>query len=287
MFLDFLKQPYPAITSTQVFTSAWIFGAFFSLFIYSFEPFGIGSYPDYDLWLIALIFGIITTSAISLFSFVYYLFERRGIQINGGTIFGEILVLYTQLALLGIAHMVAAAYIFYFQFTWRAFWVFHFYTVLICTIPAIIIFQYRFRSLYKEHTASASRINEAAEKDTAYHSTKNEVVVIKSDLKEETLQIPLNQFLFAITADNYVDVFYKNNDQIVKEMVRTNLSKIVDENPRLVRTHRSYIVNLMQVSSATGNALGLKLTIHGVAHVVPVARAYVPRLKPFLSEKLA
>ncbi|RYZ20584.1 MAG: LytTR family transcriptional regulator, partial [Sphingobacteriales bacterium] len=83
--------------------------------------------------------------------------------------------------------------------------------------------------------------------------------------------------LYIESSDNYSTVVYLKNNQPVKTLLRSSLSRLETQlsgNAVLVRCHRSFIVNLENVEKVTGNAQGYKLHLHEGNFQIPVARKY-------------
>ena len=86
----------------------------------------------------------------------------------------------------------------------------------------------------------------------------------------------IEDLLYIESADNYSSILFKKEGKREKELLRSSLSRLETqiENPRVVRCHRSYIVNLDHVISVTGNAQGYKLHLGDSGDTIPVARKY-------------
>jgi DNA-binding LytR/AlgR family response regulator len=114
----------------------------------------------------------------------------------------------------------------------------------------------------------------------------NTQIIIEADNEKDNLAIPVNSFLAATSADNYVKVFYWKNDQLKTSMLRTTLKKL-EENasffPQLFRCHRTAIVNITAVESLTGSAQGYRLKLANLTEEMPVSR----NLNQVIKEKLA
>ncbi|HVU59179.1 MAG TPA: LytTR family DNA-binding domain-containing protein [Puia sp.] len=80
------------------------------------------------------------------------------------------------------------------------------------------------------------------------------------------------QFLYAEAADNYVKIFYTDDQQLIRSTLR-QLEEIFQGNERIFRCHRTYLVNLDKVVHISGNAQGYKLHLEGVSQIIPVSRS--------------
>lgn len=111
-------------------------------------------------------------------------------------------------------------------------------------------------------------------------------VHLSSPAGTEQLDISLAQFLFAQAADNYVDVFYLENQVAKKRTLRTTLKAVgvnLEAHPHFFRCHKSYLVNLHQVIRVSGNAQGYKLHLKDSDALIPVSRQHNEVLRQRLS----
>lgn len=82
-------------------------------------------------------------------------------------------------------------------------------------------------------------------------NASSDQISIKDENGKIMLVLNVNQILFLKSEDNYISIFYLQNDQVEKALIRTNLKKIVGEwdHPNLIRIHRSYMVNMQRIDS--------------------------------------
>ena len=78
--------------------------------------------------------------------------------------------------------------------------------------------------------------------------------------------------LYAEAADNYVKVFYRGEQQLIRSSLK-QLEESFKGNQRIFRCHRAYLVNLDKVVHISGNAQGYKLHLDGVEQPIPVSRS--------------
>ena len=83
--------------------------------------------------------------------------------------------------------------------------------------------------------------------------------------------------LYFKSEDNYVLLFYKVDDAVKKELIRTNLKKLEQElnYGNFVRIHRSYMINAQNLLSATKTSKGYQVTLGSDANLrLPVSGTY-------------
>jgi DNA-binding LytR/AlgR family response regulator len=68
--------------------------------------------------------------------------------------------------------------------------------------------------------------------------------------------------------------------------VHTTLSTVIDElkdYENIFQCHRSFVVNVNNITSARGNSNGYQLRLGKCPSSIPVSRQYVPKLKAFIA----
>ncbi len=103
----------------------------------------------------------------------------------------------------------------------------------------------------------------------------NETISIKTPLISENFELDLSRLLFVNADGNYLKIHLKNEAPLLKRMTLNSLEEVLANYPQVLRVHRSYLVNLMQVEKVSGNAQGYKLRLKGSDETVPVSRNYL------------
>ncbi|QBF84236.1 LytTR family transcriptional regulator [Shewanella maritima] len=131
-------------------------------------------------------------------------------------------------------------------------------------------------------------------------SVSSDLIALVGDNKAERLEISASQLVYIKAAENYCEVVYllqydENPELQVSEkkaasqqsvLLRTSLTKLLEQTPadvKVMRCHRSYAVNVEQVTAYSGNAAGLSLQTDACDLSVPVSRRYVNDIKAALS----
>jgi hypothetical protein len=100
--------------------------------------------------------------------------------------------------------------------------------------------------------------------------------IFNDETQKKVLDSQKGNVLFVKGADNYIEVYYKNEKHnLSKELIRNKLSAIeLDvKNDFLMRVHRSYLCNLSQVVKIGGNSKGYLLHFTDTDETVPVSRS--------------
>lgn len=105
-------------------------------------------------------------------------------------------------------------------------------------------------------------------------------VTLPSTQDPQALTVSISHLLYLEAMENYVAVHYTKDDTPQRTLLRNTLTRIEAELPAsFFRCHRSFIVNLDQITDIQGNAQGLKLSLTTSDAMVPVSRKYIPEFK--------
>ncbi|MEM9896404.1 MAG: LytTR family DNA-binding domain-containing protein [Bacteroidota bacterium] len=117
-------------------------------------------------------------------------------------------------------------------------------------------------------------------------SSKNyaqrDLVLIKGTGNSDTLRINRDQLLFIRSQDNYADIHYLEREKILRKVIRAKLNDLLIAHPFLVQTHRSYLVNPIQVKEHINSSKKLMLKLPG-DYQVPVSRSKKSEILTVLS----
>lgn len=101
------------------------------------------------------------------------------------------------------------------------------------------------------------------------------------------LSIKPKDLLYFESSDNYIVVYYHKDNRIKKELVRNSLKNIEQDMQKYncIRCHRSYIINLLNVSSIKKNGRSYEINMEGNNVPIPISRGYVETVKELLVRK--
>ena len=146
---------------------------------------------------------------------------------------------------------------------------------------SILLFPYVIVALVSELKDRDNRIaknNITIEKyATGQIGREDSTLPFLDDKKALKLAVTANAILYVEAADNYVNVFYLNNDKLVRFPLRNSMRGVeqICESNNIVRCHRSYYVNLRKVRAIQKDKEGLfaELTYPLAPHI-PVSSTY-------------
>lgn len=272
---SFLYQPYPFESyqnrsHTRKLLGIISQGAFIALFLILFKPFDISRWKHPHLTLTLVTFGVITSLAGILVQFVIVPLFPKYFAEDKWTVGREILMLMLLILFIALGNFGLLMYLGAQGFSLSNFLNNVFSVLIVGVFPITfgILINYIIQ-LRKYDKKVIIRPHSAGEFDSA-------VIQLFAENEKDTLQFPLKSLLYIESADNYAIIYLFENNLHRKEMLRSSLTRLEEQikHNEVVRCHRSYIVNLMQVNNVSGNAQGYKLNLKNCDSLVPVARKY-------------
>jgi DNA-binding LytR/AlgR family response regulator len=99
------------------------------------------------------------------------------------------------------------------------------------------------------------------------------------------LSIRRENLVMIESADNYVCVHYLSDQKVKKTMVRNTLNRIAEhlQGSRIVRCHRSYMINLdhAQVLHRDKEGVFIEVGREGIPDI-PISRTYADNIKEWI-----
>jgi DNA-binding LytR/AlgR family response regulator len=105
----------------------------------------------------------------------------------------------------------------------------------------------------------------------------SETILFEASNKRENISLLIYNFLYIKSADNYIDIYYKEDNSIKHNLLRNTLNEIekkFEGNKNIQRCHMSYVVNIGIIDSVLGNASGYKIKLKNTEVLIPVSRKY-------------
>ncbi len=267
----FLSQPYPFYykgKSLALIAGFLFFGTL--VFLYFFEPFIVYT-PEHKMpyfWIsfIHSCTPVLMLTALSLFNISIVQEEKWNVR-------KEIFLIMIFLVLVGMVQFLIRDIIYNNSNNWS--WKYLIEeirnTLLIGSLFAILFTSLNFNRL------NARNVKKAKELNAAPHPPKNifnKIIQIETIVKSDAFELNIDSLLFAKAVGNYVEIYLKEvvPGKVLKRITLKDLSTVLSPFPNMIKTHRSYLVNLDFVQNVTGNAQGYKLQVSNCAEKIPVAR---------------
>ena len=277
--LNIFNKPYPFNDDLKHNTRVIFFisiGVF--VFLWLFQPFDISSLPVRQKYYLLAGFGIVTFLALSLnLLIIPSLFPakfssavwniKKDILWNSWTLF----------TILGG----------YFLFTeWLGIMKFNFYTViklvLTAILPISVLIIINYNRMLRTHVKTANELNRKLKE---HKQVEDRIIHFISDYQKDSLAIKASTLLLIRSANNYIEIFWKEGDAVRNQMVRCSMitaEGIVKEFKFIFKCHRSFIVNINYIERFEGNSQGYKLYFDSVNFAIPVSKTSVDKLKELI-----
>lgn len=283
-----LNESFPPTNVGVLRKHAFFLGLFVFLFLSFFQPFGLQSNEILPLLKVAFIYGLITAFTMIFIRFISDMAFPKFNAEKNWTLGKEILITLVNFVCIGMANLLYSKYAFNLNISWQTILLFQAYTLGVGVFPVTFFLLNNFNKLTKKNLDQAKDFSENFASNIKSENKSTAEITLFSDLKNDDLKLSLGDFLFAESADNYVEVFYLVNENISKKLLRTSLQQIessLAEFEHIIRTHRSFLTNMQWVNDFSGNAQGLKLKIAKGNLEVPVSRKMVKSVRDYYTKE--
>ncbi|MFC2129646.1 LytTR family DNA-binding domain-containing protein [Bacteroidota bacterium] len=112
--------------------------------------------------------------------------------------------------------------------------------------------------------------------------------VFYSESQNDKLEVLPEYLMLVKSADNYVEIVYRDEDELKQKLLRNTLKNIhqqLKKYPEFVRCHRTCIVNSEYILNLTNSYKGHRLKILHYEEEIPVSRQYLLDIKEILNSE--
>ena len=273
--MSFLSRKYPFPKSRNWLRDCALYCFIVFLILYFLEPFGFSTYKGNKL-VVALIFGAITFGCCFVYGFLYMPLQKR---IKPWRIWHEVLSILAVVLFIGICNYLVFSIIFRSPISLELFLLFLYWTLLI----GVIVSFFSVSLNYYRHLRN--QLETLLDKTT---EEQKDIIVTLHDtnVRGNDLQLPINDLLYIEAQKNNVAVCYMKDGKVQTTELHTTLTAVLadlQEHGNIFQCHRSFVVNLNNITSAQGNSNGYQLKLGECTTTVPVSRTYVPKLRSFIA----
>ena len=285
---NLLNQPFPGCNlSLRNFRSPLIAGCIVFFIIYFLKPFGFDQVPAKYIFIHSVFYGAITFITIAANLNLLPLLFSKWFEESRWTLGKEFLLMMWQILTISIANVLLTHILYGWSLSFLNILLFIWYTFVVGVFPMSFLLMLKYISLLKKHQQTANSIEpDLVTPDSGY--SDNTRVTLLGDYQNEVLEVRVDDILYISAADNYIQVFYLQNDKLASSFLRSTLKKAEESLnlfPQFFRCHRTYLVNLNKINHINGNAQGLKLHIEGSPELIPVSRSLNQELKQLIQAK--
>lgn len=290
----FLNQPFNYFDSHR---NKWVYilsATFFAvIFLILFQPYGlseevsnpINSIKDISLFFLFVAISTFTTLAFSQF------FARKWFGFKNVNIRKYMLWFFIEALLL---KLVSFGFSFIFpdlgdDFENELNWIFQIELYFKALI--VLIFPFIGSILYVLIKGLNSEINELEDQLNDYRkkfdsSQKSTLLNLMDENNNLDFSVALNDFLYAESSNQYLLIYYRNNGEVKKHIIRNRMKSFLGEikNLPILQCHRSYAVNLLNVKHKyKKNGKNGLLLDTSEPIVVPISKSFIHDINKKLS----
>jgi hypothetical protein len=277
--LDVFNKPYPFTddlkhnTKIIFFTSIGVF-----TFLFLFQPFDIASLPTKEKYYLLTGFAGITFLALSLNLLLIPSLFSKTFTSEGWNIKREILwnlwILFTILVGYFFFTNALGAMKFGFNMVIKL--------LLTAVIPISVLIIVNHNKMLRTHLKLADELSKKLKENKLI---QEKIIYFNSDYQKDSLAINVSLLLFIRSANNYIEVFWKEHETIRNQMVRCSMvyaEELLKEHKFIYKCHRSYIININFIDKIEGNSEGYRLFFENVNFPIPVSKNSVGRLRELI-----
>ncbi|MFO7657034.1 MAG: LytTR family DNA-binding domain-containing protein [Bacteroidales bacterium] len=277
--MNIFNKPYPFNDDLKYNTKVIFFisiGVF--VFLFLFQPFNISTLPKLEKFYFITGLAVITFLALSFhLLFLPSLFPKK-FSSTGWNIKKEILwnlwILFTILAgyfflnnHLGVMKVGFSMVI---------------KSVLTAVIPISVLIIVNHNKKLRSHVKLADELSKKLKENK---SVQEKIIYFNSDYQKDSLALKVNSLVFIRSANNYIEIFWKEGGLVKNQMVRCSMiyaEENLNEHKFIFKCHRSFLVNINFIDKIEGNTQGYKLFFEDVNFPIPVSKNSVSRLKELI-----
>lgn len=272
----YLTRAYPFPLQNNWFRSSLSSAVIVFLILYLLQPFGISNYNGNKL-LFCLGYGVVTFCVSAPMTQILFLWLPK--RVKAWKIWHHALAQMVFLLFIGIANFLFSIVISTAQPSFMALLVFMWWTIII----GVIITGITLILTYNRH------LHDRLESLLVNTKEENKDIIITindASVRGDNLELPLNSLLYIEASKNDVIVYYQSEGSIKKAELHNTLSAVLTDlqcYTNICQCHRSFIINVDNITSAKGNSNGYQLLLGECPNIIPVSRTFVSKLKSYIA----
>ena len=274
--MSFLNRKYPFQRGGNWIWDCLKYCLIVFLILYLLQPFGLSAYPGPKIP-IALSFGVLTFVCCLVFGYLISMPIKK--RVRTWRVWHEILSVFTLVLFIGVCNFLLFTKTFNYPLRLDLFLMFIYWTfiigIFISVLSTILSYQRYLRG----------QLNALLDKTTD-EQTGISVTIHDTRVRGNDVTLPINDLLYIEAQKNNVVVGYLVDGKLKKSELQTSLTAVLSdlgEYDNIFQCHRSFVVNLNNITKAYGNSNGYTMELGGGLATVPVSRSFVGKLKSFIS----
>ncbi|MBR4771558.1 MAG: LytTR family transcriptional regulator [Bacteroidales bacterium] len=271
-----LNKKYPFELSGSPAKEALLAFVIVFLILFILQPFGSSEYDGNKL-LFCLAFGLVTfVCSMAMDYFIAVPLQRRA---KTWRIWHQALTVFVEILVIGLCNFLLACWVFKYPLEWQSCLEMLYWTITIGLVYACLSTTFSYQS-YLRKQLDALLVKTMEEQEGI------QVTIHDNRVRGNDLHIPLNDLLYIEAQKNNVAVYYLDKGSLCKTEILSTLASVLtdlQDYHNVFQCHRSFVVNVNNITSAKGNSNGYVLQLGGGLATVPVSRSFVPVLKSFIA----
>jgi hypothetical protein len=276
--MNWFNRPYPLVEETK--TKLLIisgFGVFVSTFLYIYQPFGIASISEEYRLFYVLGIGLHIAFTLSLVYFLIPVLFKSIFMAEKWTIKNEIFYIVLAFFMVTCSNYLYNMLIGDGIAPYHNFIEFFGITVAVGIFPVMIMVFFVERNLSSKNIQKAEEYSQLLFKREAKKEKNTEITITPETTTTSNLVINYKDFVFATSDNNYSTIYFKEEGKLDNQLLRLtfkNLEEQLIEFSKIIRCHKSYMVNKNYISEVKGNARSLMLKVELYDKMIPVSRSF-------------
>ena len=283
---SFLTRTYPFKQSPHWLRDSIVYGVVIWAILFVLQPFGFSMYRG-SKFLVAALFGLVTSGCYAVYSLSVV--RTLHARVKPWRIWHQAFTVLGLILFIAVCNFILFSFIFKYPITLRFFLAFLYWTmiigIIITTLAIVIDYNRNLRDRMEELLSNTTE----EQKDIS-------ITISDHNVRGNDLTIPINDLLYIEAQKNNVSVCFVKDGKPQTTEIHTTLTAVAEElkdYENIFQCHRSFIVNVNNITSARGNSNGYQLTLgkatvrrdsgNTCPAIIPVSRSYVPRLKSFIA----
>lgn len=287
--LDFLQRPYPFDNNLRKnLTITFSISIFVFAFLFIFQPFGLRNLSEnHKIW-VFLGFSFVTFFSMALIIFLIPAIFPKFFEEEKWTVLKEIIFMQLNVTTISFGNYFFSYYLGFHKFTLQDLISNFVDTFAIGVFPVTFLVIFNYIKMLKKNLKDSKILSQELAQSQSKSELKeqHQKIILSSENGKDEMEIDLQNLLFVESTSNYVVVkTKKQTDKIQETILRSSLTRIekmLTEFSQIFRCHRTYLVNIQNVKSISGNSQGYKLIFEeGIE--IPVSRSKAKKLKELLA----
>ena len=273
----YLNQPYPFYyKGKKLIQISFVILLLAFFFNYLIQPFDSNTEQlKLNYFWVSLIHS---TSPLLLLFPLSFVFSTMNLSIENWKLKYEFLFIISFLFLTGILQFLLRDFLYTTPFNWSFLYLKEELTNTFITgsILAFLVVSANLNIQFFKNSEQASAFNVKL-KDTEPLLSNTELF-IETELKSENFHLNIQNFVFAKSQGNYVELWTTDTSltkPILKRMKLKELENVFLPYKNIMRTHRSYLLNKNFIENVSGNAQGYKVKLQNCDEYIPVSRNFL------------